>query len=246
MRILLAFISILFLVQVSGNAQLGNLLDKAKESAEKLTDIGSDKGTMDVSAGLKEALETGVSEAVDKLGVKDGYYTSPYKVLIPEDARKVVSKVSKVPGFRDVEEKMILKMNEAAELAVKKATPIFVSAIKQMSFSDAKQILFGEDNAATIYLQKTSHPKLYDDFRPVISEALSQVDATKYWDDVVNAHNSIPFTKDINPDLEDHVTNKAIDGLFNLIAKKELGIRSDIGQRTSPLLMDVFGQLDKK
>ncbi len=244
MKYTLAIITLLAF-QIPMEAQFGKLLDKAKDTAEKLTDVNSGSDGLDIAGGLKEALENGVTEAVDNLGVKDGYYESPYRVLLPEDARKMVSTVSKVPGFTDVESKLISKMNEAAELAVKKATPIFVSAIKQMSFSDAKEILFGEDDAATTYLQGTSQRKLYDDFRPVISSALAEVKLTAYWDDVVSAHNSIPFTKDINPDLEDHVTNKAIDGLFGLVAKKELGIRSDISQRTSPLLMDVFGQLDK-
>lgn len=246
MKVLIISVMSLFFSASVANAQFGKLLDSAKESVDKLKEIGGDEGAVDISGGLKEALENGVSEAVDKLGADEGYYESPYKILVPEEALKVVSTVSKVPGFKNVETKLVRKMNEAAELAVKKATPIFVSAIKQMTIKDAKDILFGADDAATGYLKESSNQKLYDDFRPIITAALDEVNANSYWSSAVGAYNKIPLTKDVNPELDDHVTNKSIEGLFSLIAKKELGIRTDIGQRTSPLLIDVFGKLDEK
>lgn len=237
---------ILLLTAYSADAQFGKLLDKAKDSASKLKEIGGGDidGGLDIAGGLKEALENGVGEAVDNLSAADGYLESPYKILIPEDAQKVINTVKKVPGFQDVDKKLIAKMNEAAEVAAKKATPIFVDAIKSMTITDAKNILFGEDDAATTYLEGQARTSLYKEFMPVIQSALDEVDATKYWNSVVTKYNKIPLTKDVNPELDDHVNNKALDGLFSLIRVKEDGIRGDVSQRTSPLLKDVFGELD--
>lgn len=244
MRIFILSILAIALFSTSVNAQFGKLLDKAKESATAITKSGGTDGGFDISGGLKEALEKGTLEAVSSLSEKDGYLKSAYKIELPGEAQKVVSKLKMVPGFQDVEANLITKMNEAAEIAAKKAAPIFVNAIKQMSFTDAKNILFGEDNAATQYLTNTSKAALYAEFMPVIQASLDEVNARTYWKSAVDKYNSIPLTKDLNPELDDHVNNKALDGMFGLIAKKELGIRKDVDQRTSPLLKDVFGQLD--
>lgn len=233
---LFLFISISFLVSVNGNAQIKDLLNKAKNSAAVLSGDESK-----VSEGLKEALNHGIDAAVKQLSAENGYFESPYKVLIPQDAQKVIDKVKMVPGFEDVETKLVKQMNQAAEIAAKKATPIFVDAIKKMSFKDAKQILSGSDNAATTYLQSTSRKPLYDTFLPVIQNSLDEVHARSYWKTVVDAYNKIPFVKKMNPELDDHVNNKALDGLFSLIAVKEKGIRTDVNQRTTDLLKSVFG-----
>lgn len=235
----------------SVEAQFGNILKKAKDSAGELTKIGKDLGTknsstLDIASGLKAALNEGVTSAVTSLSADDGYLSSPYKILIPEDAQKVVSKLKMVPGFGDVEDKLINKMNAAAEIAAKEATPIFVNAIKGMTIKDAKAILFGDGDAATRYLESGSRKALYSTFMPIIQDALKQVNATKYWNSLVTKYNKLPLTKDVNPDLDDHVNNKALDGMFSLVERKEAGIREDVAQRTSPLLMDVFGELDKK
>lgn len=221
------------------NAQFGDILNKAKKEVLGAKDDNT-------SLGLKEALNEGIKSAVGTLSAQNGYLESPYKILIPEEARQVIATVSKLPGFSDVEKNLIEKMNQAAELAAKKATPIFVDAIKQMSVKDASSILFGEKNAATVYLSKTSRQQLYDVFLPVIQASLDEVNARSYWTSAVNAYNKIPFQKKLNPSLDDHVNNKALDGLFSLIEVKEAGIREDISQRTSPLLKEVFGKLDNK
>ena len=223
---------------ISSNAQFGKILDKAKATVNSTKEDNT-------SLGLKEALNVGVDAAVKQLAVKDGYYASPYKIIIPEDAQKVINVVKKLPGFEDTETKLITKMNEAAEIAVKKASPIFVNAIKQMSFTDAKNILTGNDDAATRYLESTSRAPLYNEFLPVIQAALDEVNARTYWATVVNAYNKIPLQKKMNPELDAHVNNKALDGLFSLIEVKEEGIRNDVNQRTSQLLKDVFGGLKK-
>jgi hypothetical protein len=225
----------LMFVSLSGNAQFKDLLNKAKNTIQ-------DQGQTDYASGLKEALELGVGEAVNKLSADKGYLESPYKILIPEEAKQIIAKVKMVPGFQDVETKLIDQMNKAAELAAKKATPIFVNSIRQMTIQDAASIVKGQDNAATLYLEKTSRQPLYDAFLPVVREALDEINARTYWASVVKAYNNIPFVKKLNPELDAHVNHKALDGLFALIAIKEKGIRTDVNQRTSDLLKKVFGK----
>ena len=220
---------------LNSEAQLDKMLNKAKAKATGQSDD-------DTGLGLKEALNLGVKEAVNYLSAENGYLESPYKILIPEDAQKVVDGVKKLPGFGDVDKQLIEKMNKAAELAASKATPIFTNAIKQMTFRDATKILTGNEDAATRYLESTTRKSLYDEFLPVIQACLDEVNARAYWKTVVDAYNNIPLTRKANPQLDDHVNNKALDGLFGLIQVKEKGIRTDVNQRTSPLLKKVFGQ----
>ena len=231
---------LLVLIQVSlvtfSYAQIGNIMKKAKSAVGIATGDENEK-----SAALKEALSFGVEAAVNQLSIDKGYLESPYKILIPEDAQNIINKVKMVPGFQDVESKLINQMNKAAEIAAKKASPIFLGAIKQMSVQDAASIIAGKENAATMYLSSTSRAPLYNEFMPVIQSALDEVNARTYWKTVVDAYNKIPLTKKMNPALDDHVNNKALDGLFSLIAVKEAGIRNDIGQRTTELLKKVFG-----
>ncbi len=233
----IVFTIAIFLINIStSQAQFKDILNKAKESVSVLK--GEDT---DVAGGLKEALNNGVESAVNQLSATNGYIESPYKILIPADAQKVIDKVKLVPGFQDVETKLVNQMNKAAEIAAKKATPIFVNAITSMSFNDAKSILTGPENAATTYLSSTSRAPLYNEFLPIIQSSLDEVNARSYWKTVVDAYNKLPFVKKMNPALDDHVNNKALDGLFSLIAVKEKGIRTDVNQRTSDLLKKVFG-----
>ena len=222
----------------SANAQFGDLVNKGK-------DLLTGKGQDNTAMALKEALDNGVQSAAKQLARENGYYDSPYRVLIPEDAQKVISKVKMVPGFQDVEEKLITQMNQAAELAADKAAPIFLDAIKNMSIKDAVSILMGEQDAATNYLQDNTRRNLYKEFMPVIRESLEEVNALTYWKSVVTAYNKIPFVKKQNPELDDHVNNKALDGMFGLIEQKERGIRSDKTLRNTKLLQDVFAKQDK-
>lgn len=227
------------------NAQF---LDKLKKKVDKAESVLNSKGNTlgkdQIANGLKEALDNGVSTAVETLSAKDGYLDSQYKILLPEEAQKVVSKVKNVPGFENVEKDLILKMNEAAEIAAKKAAPIFKDAILSMSFDDAMNILTGEDDAATSYLKSKSYQSLYKEFMPVIVEALDEVNARDYWRKAVTAYNKLPLVKDVNPELDDHVNQSALNGMFALIEKKEEGIRNNVDERPTQLLKDVFAKQD--
>lgn len=222
---------------------LKGMLKKAEKKAKDITK-GGGLSQEEVGKGLKEALDKGVGEAVSFLSAEDGYLKSPYKILLPEDAQKIVKKVKSVPGFGDVDKKLTEKLNRAAELAAKKAKPIFISAIREMSFKDAMNILMGDKNAATSYLDKSTRSKLFKEFMPVIQSSLDEVNARSYWRSVVKAHNKLPFVKKANPELDEHVNNKALDGMFQLVEKKELDIRKNKGSRTSELLDKVFSKQD--
>lgn len=198
----------------------------------------------DVANGLKEALNLGVGNSVDFLSAKDGFYRSIYKVLLPEDLAKVTDRLSIIPGFDRFEEIAIEKINRAAEDAASKAGPIFVDAIKGISFNDAMSILTGQNDAATNYLQSRTQTALYNEFKPVIVGSLNKFGALDHLSNGIEKYNSIPLLDDVNPDITDHVTNKALVSMFDLIEQKEAGIRTDISQRTSDLLRRVFARQD--
>ena len=239
MRFIFLFSLTISLSCTPSYGQIGKWLDKAKSA------LNNEEGGLDIGSGLKEALQVGVDDAVSSLSQVNGYLDSPFKVLIPADAQKIVSTVSKIPGFTNVETDLINKMNEAAELAAKKAGPIFLDAIKGMSIQDATNILMGEQDAATAYLERSSRNALYQEFMPVIQNALDEVGARSLWTKTVTAYNKIPLQKKLNPELDDHVNNKALDGMFSKVKEKEAGIRNNAGLRTSPLLKEVFAKQDK-
>lgn len=199
----------------------------------------------EVSSGLKQALEIGIGKGSDQLSALDGYFKSPYKILLPPEARKVTDRLSKVPGFSQVENILLEKINRGAEDAAKMAKPIFVDAIKQMSFEDAMTILLGTDNAATGYLNDKTNAQLYNAFNPVIVNSLDKFKARKYWTDAVTAYNKIPFIQKADPSLDNYVTTQALKGLFSMVEKEEVNIRKNVSARTSDLLKKVFAKQDK-
>jgi hypothetical protein len=198
----------------------------------------------DIEKGLKEALENGVSNAVTTLAKQGGFYDSIYKILLPAECQTVVKKLKLIPGFGNLEEEALKRINKAAEDAAYRAGPIFAGAIRQLTFSDVMNILKGDKNAATQFLKRTTYTNLYNEFKPEINSSLNKFGALDYWGTAMNTYNKIPFADKVNPDLADHVTIKALDGLFDLIEKKEYSIRTDINQRSSELLKKVFAQQD--
>lgn len=227
---------LLLLLQFTACSELQNIAGTLAESGA-LTNA-------DIGNGLKQALELGIGKGSDRLSALDGYYKSQYKILLPEEARKVTEKLKVIPGFDKVEEIMLEKINRGAEDAAKKAKPIFVSAIKAMTFDDAMNILMGNDNAATNFLNNATRTQLYSEFSPVINNSLDKFEANKYWADVVGKYNSLPFVDKVNPDLGDYVTNQALNGLFGMVEKEELNIRTNVSARTTDLLKKVFAKQD--
>ncbi len=225
----------------------GLLFSCSSVNLNRVLDTISDGGltTAQIASGLKQALEFGIEEGAAKLSSLDGYYKSPYKIFLPEDAQQVVDKLKVVPGWTNVEAEIVKKFNRAAEDAAKRAAPIFTEAIGSMSFDDAMSILTGANDAATQYLHSRTYDALYRAFQPVILESLNKFGALDYWADAVSSYNKIPFVKKLNPSIDDYVANKALDGLFAMVAKKELKIRTDISHRTTDLLRKVFAKQDR-
>lgn len=218
------------------DAQIGRIIDRAKDKVG----LGEDE----VAAGLKEALEKGANTASQTLSIEDGYYKGLYKILLPDEAQTVVRRVSSVPGFQNLEEDLVLRINRAAESAASKAKPIFSSAIRSMSIRDATDILMGADNAATSYLQRTTFDALYAEFLPVIQAALEEVNAIELWESAATTYNRMPMVRRVETRLDVHVANRSLEGLFSMVEQEELRIRSDVNARTSDLLKKVFARQD--
>ena len=195
----------------------------------------------DAADGIKEALVNGTGESVKQVSVLNGYWGNPeIKIPFPAEAKEMESKLRTIGMGKKVDE-FNESMNRAAEKAACEAKSIFLTAIKEMTVRDAVNIVKGTDNAATMYLKNNTSPQLIDKFQPIIKTSLDNVNATRYWSDLITIYNKIPMVKKMNPDLPQYVTQKAIDGLFIMIAKEELKIRKDPVARTSELLKKVFG-----
>lgn len=222
------------------------LLFACAEMTQVLEEVNGMTGTPaltngEVINGLKEALTVGTNNSTDLLSKVDGYYKNPALFIpFPPEAQKVKDKVIAL-GMESQVEKFEMTLNRAAETAAKEAAPIFINAIKGMTISDGFAILKGNDNAATQYLKDKTSAELKIKFQPIIKNAIDQVEVTKYWNPIINTYNMIPFIDKQNPDLEDYVTNKAMDGLFLMIEKEEKNIRSNPIARVTDLLKKVFG-----
>lgn len=229
--ILVLFLSACTTAQI--NQTIGEV-NKALGAEQPLT-------TAEVGEGLKEALVNGISKGSDQVSQLDGYFKNPQiKIPFPPDMQKVEKTLRDI-GLGSEVDKFVMTLNRGAEDAAKEAKPIFVSAIKSMTIQDAWAILKGEDNAATEYLRKTTSGQLKEKFKPVIQTSLNKVNATKYYGELVTRYNKIPLVEKVNPNLDDYATDKAIDGLFVMIAKEEKNIRQDPVARTTDLLKKVFG-----
>lgn len=220
---------------------LKGLINKAKDavSGKQAPGLSAD----DIATGLKEALTQGATKGAATLSQVDGFFANAaLKILLPPEAQKVESTLRKVGLGKQVDD-AILSMNRAAEDAAKSAAPIFVNAIKQMSIQDAVGILKGGDTAATGYLRVKTSPQLVAAFAPVIKQSLDKVNATRYWETVINSYNKINILggQKINPDLSAYVTDKALNGIFYQVAQEEKTIRKDPVARTTDILKKVFG-----
>jgi hypothetical protein len=219
------------------SAQLNQTMGEVNKAIGKDAPLTS----TEVANGLKEALVKGISNGSDMASQLDGYFKNPkIKIPFPPEVKKVEDKLRQI-GLGSEVDKFVMTLNRGAEDAAKEAKPIFIAAIKQMTIQDAWGILRGSDNAATEYLKRTTSSLLYDKFKPVIQNSLNKVNATKYYGDIVTRYNKIPLVEKVNPDLTDYATNKAMDGLFLLIAEEEKKIRLDPVARTTELLKKVFG-----
>ena len=221
-----------------------NACAELQEVVNSLPQQGGVLTNTDIAAGLREALDQGIDKQVSKLTQTDGFFKNELvKILLPAELQKVDKGLRDI-GLGNLADEGLKVLNRAAEDAVKEATPIFVNAVKDITFADAKNILLGSDNAATQYLTSKTQTELYNKFKPVINNSFSKVGADQIWTNLINKYNTIPFTADVNPDLTDYVTNEALKGVYTMIAVEEKYIRTKVSSRTSDLLKKVFALQD--
>lgn len=199
----------------------------------------------EIGAGLRQALDLGIERQVSSLAKEDGFFKNELvKILLPEELKKV-DKTLRDIGLGSLADEGLKIMNRAAEDAVGEAIPIFVDAVKGITFTDAKNILLGEEDAATQFLQTGTEKALYDKFNPVIQNSFEKVGADKIWSSIITKYNQIPLTSNVNPDLTEYVTQEALVGVYTMIEVEEKKIRNSISSRTTDLLKKVFALQDK-
>ncbi len=236
--ILYAYVALVLCMVACTSAQINQALGDVNKTLGGST---APLTTADVAQGLKEALIKGISTGSDLVSQVDGYFKNPeIKIPFPPEVKKVEDRLRQI-GLGNEVDKFVMTLNRGAEDAAKEAKPIFIEAIRAMTIEDAWAILRGEDDAATQYLQRTTSGLLREKFKPVIQNSLNKVNATKYYGEIVTRYNQIPLVQKVNPDLDDYATDKAIDGLFTMIAKEERNIRENPVARTTELLKRVFG-----
>jgi RNA binding exosome subunit len=234
---------ILLVVAVTAPSRAGFLDDIFKAvttPAEEETSQGLSDGT--IIDGLKEALRVATHNSVGQVSQIDGYFGNPdIKILFPEKIRKVADVLGKV-GFQEEVDDFVLSMNRAAEDAAPEARDIFIDAIKQMTFEDARGILDGGDTAATEYFRRKTSDRLFEAFEPRVSESMNKVGVTKSYKDLTDRYSAIPFMDAEEYDLDRYVTQKSLDGLFYVLGQEEKKIRTDPAARVTDLLKKVFGR----
>ncbi len=230
-------ISLCIVFQFLSCAELQQVVDQLPQGETGI-------GNAQIAQGLRQALDEGVDKQVSKLTLENGFFKNELvKILLPEELRKV-DKTLRDIGLGNLADEGLKILNRAAEDAVGEATPIFVDAIKGITFSDARDILMGNENAATLYLRNGTQTSLYAKFNPIIKESFEKVGADKIWSNLINKYNNLPFTNNVNPDLTDYVSTQALDGVFTMIAVEEKEIRDKVSARTTDILRKVFALQD--
>ena len=222
-------------------------LSSCAELQQIATQIPSTYGVTDseINSGLKQALQFGIDKEVTSLATEDGFFKNQLvRISLPPELQKVDRTLRDV-GLDNLADEGLRVLNRAAEDAVGEAIPVFASAVKEISFADARNILLGADNAATSYLSSKTETQLYNRFNPIINKSLEKVGANRVWSNLIQRYNAIPLTSKVNPDLTDYVTNEALQGVFLMIEKEEKDIRNSLSSRTTDLLKRVFALQDR-
>lgn len=226
---------VIFLLLINSCAELQQVANQIPQKAMTNADIAS---------GLREALDKGIDKQVTKLTLEDGFFKNEMvKIALPTELQKVDKALRNI-GLSSLADEGLKVLNRAAEDAVKEATPIFVNAVKNITFTDAKNILLGNDNAATEFLKTGTASALYAKFNPVIKKSFTKVGADNVWSNLITKYNAIPFVNKVNPDLTDYTTQQALKGVYTMIAVEEKEIRSKISSRSTALLQKVFALQD--
>ncbi|WBL26596.1 DUF4197 domain-containing protein [Zunongwangia sp. HGR-M22] len=230
-------VSIFIVFTLLSCSELQNIANQLPQSGYGVTNN-------EIASGLRQALDFGIDKQVTKLTQEDGFFKNELvKIALPPELQKV-DKTLRDVGLGNLADQGLKVLNRAAEDAVKEATPIFVDAVKGITFNDARTILLGQEDAATQYLVGKTKTQLYGKFNPVITNSLEKVGAISIWSTIIEKYNSIPLTRNVNPDLADYVTSQALEGVYTMIAVEEKDIRTDLSARTTNLLKRVFSLQD--
>ncbi|MFT6026316.1 MAG: hypothetical protein ACI8P5_000562 [Bacteroidia bacterium] len=222
----------------------GKLIKQAETTVKEVSsgDASSSLSNDEIIKGLKEALSVGSKNAGASASKLDGFYKNDkIKIPFPPEVNQVKTTVENA-GLKPQVDKFVETLNRAAEEAAKEAAPIFVNAITSMDISDGLNILKGGDRAATTFLENKTTPELMAKFDPIVKKAIDKVQLTRYWNPIISAYNKVPFVQKVNPDLEAYVLEKAIAGMFTLVAEEESKIRKDPAARINDILKNVFGK----
>ncbi len=240
-RKILTFCSV---VVITSCSELQQVVDNLPQQTTGNSITNGILSNTDIASGLREALDLGIEKQVSKLTQKDGFLGNQMvKILLPDELKKVDKGLRDI-GLSSLADEGLKVLNRAAEDAVGEATPIFTDAVKGITFNDAKNILLGDDNAATNYLENGTKTALYSKFNPVIKNSFNKVGADKVWSTIISKYNNIPFVKKVNPDLTDYTTQEALKGVYTMIAVEEKEIRNTVGSRSTDLLQKVFALQD--
>ena len=235
--IFLTGIGLLFLAHGAYAQQIGDFL----KGLEKGIGVSSTPSSTEIVKGLKEALQIGTRNAVQTVSKVDGYYKNP-KIRIPlPDTVQKTEKILRVAGYGSKLDEFEISMNRAAEKAAPEAKGLFLDAINDITFTDAKKILNGRENEATLYFKDKTSPRLREIAKPVVHQAMSEVGVTKSYQDLEQSARTVPFASAFSFDLDQYVTDRALDGLFLMLAEEEKKIREDPAARVTDLLKKVFG-----
>lgn len=224
-------------------AATAGFLDDVMKSLELPATATSGLDDATVVKGLKEALSTGTANAVASVSKTDGYFGNQLiRILMPERLRTAADLLGRF-GFRQEVDDFVLAMNRAAEKAAPKAKEHFISALKAMTFDDAQKILQGGDTSATDYFRRSTDKAIFAEFKPIVSASLQDVGAVQSYRQLASSFKSIPIAGSFaDVDLDNYVTNKAVDGLFTMIGEEEKKIRTNPAARGTELLKKVFGK----
>ncbi len=239
-----AVIAILFLLIAYLTGASAGLFDDALKAVEQPSPKASQKSPDEktTASGLQEALTIGTKNAVKEVSKVNGYFgNEAIKILLPDKIKKAGDMLSTI-GFKKEVNDFVLSMNQAAEKAAPKALPIFEDAIKHMTFDDAKKILQGGDTAATAFFKEKTQVKLFDEFKPVVTGSMEKVGVAQSYKKMTAGYDQLPFVKKEDVDLDQYITNKALDGLYYMVGQEEKKIRTDPAAQVTDLLKKVFGK----
>ena len=241
-KFVIALIVFVFSPGISNAQFFDNLLQKGVDSlSQDKSQIGSGLSEDSIIAGLKEALQVGVGKAVDYSSKADGYLENPQiKIPMPEKIQNVADMLTNI-GLQKPVDDFVLSMNRAAEAASPQAKDILLSAVNKMTFDDAKNVLNGGDTAATDYLRNKTYDDISGAFKPIVSDTVNQVGVTSAYKEMMGRFLDIPFASAQSLDLDSYVTDKAVSGLFVMLAEEEKNIRTNPQARATDLLKKVFG-----